>query len=404
MPLFSVITPTHDPKFLGDAFRSLRHQPPNWEWIIRVNGPQCGADDIPREIREDSRVTVTLGDAAENQPIGYLKSMAFHSGSGEYLVELDHDDMLAPGVLARLAEVIEQERPDFLYTDTAVFVETIRGPMLSPVYDERHGWESYDVRVFGHKLRACRAFPATPRSLCEVFYAPDHVRVWRKEFYRQLQGHNVELPVLDDLDLIARSYLAGGKFRHVPTCGYLYRRHAGNAHQALYGEIVARTPELRRKYLPKLVDAWCLREDLPKLQWSFDANPSIMPTTQPNQAGLIEMSGSLWRQAYSQIATRVEEAYTQLVPGGWLVIRCPSVTGYNHWGVGLKSYWHPLAFRVFCDREEHRVLRNETGQACRFRFQLVESHEEADPKTGEVTVTAYLCALKGQRQPGRVLI
>jgi len=97
--LISVFTPSHDPRFLGDAYESLvRQSLPEWEWIVLLNkGAQW------RPPREDPRVRISRA-SSRLRGIGALKRAACELASGDILVELDHDDVLTRGCLAAVAD------------------------------------------------------------------------------------------------------------------------------------------------------------------------------------------------------------------------------------------------------------------------------------------------------------
>ena len=56
-------------------------------------------------------------------------------------------------------------------------------------------------------------FPATPGinpfSIRTIYAQPNHIRVWKKEFYHKIGGHNTEYSVLDDQELLIRTFLNG---------------------------------------------------------------------------------------------------------------------------------------------------------------------------------------------------
>jgi hypothetical protein len=110
-----------------------------------------------------------------------------------------------------------------------------------------------------------RTFPLDARSLAEIFYAPDHVRVWRTETYRALGGHDATLAVCDDFDLICRTYLSGAKFAYIADCLYLYRIRGdgGNTWIKRNAEIQKTQAAVSRKYVRGLTVEWCRREGLP---------------------------------------------------------------------------------------------------------------------------------------------
>src|SRR6185369_4539633 len=117
-PKFTVFTPLHEAgnAFILEAYNSLRAQTfMSWEWVIVQN--RGGV--VPHEIMQDVRVIpVRGGDAIEG--IGALKKYACSFGSGDYLVELDADDLLAPHALESIAEN-SIGGVEFLFSDFAEF-------------------------------------------------------------------------------------------------------------------------------------------------------------------------------------------------------------------------------------------------------------------------------------------
>ena len=70
---------------------------------------------------------------------------ALSLASGEFVVLLDHDDLLTPGVLAAAAEVIAAEpRLDYLYTDEDHL--TLAGTTFHPTY--KPDWSPERFRSF----------------------------------------------------------------------------------------------------------------------------------------------------------------------------------------------------------------------------------------------------------------
>src|SRR6476646_6787363 len=84
----SVFTPSHNPRWLDDCYRSLAAQTlPDWEWIVLLNG-KSGAWAPPQA---DPRVRV---QRAGVKGVGAAKRAACEIAAGDLLVELDHDDVL----------------------------------------------------------------------------------------------------------------------------------------------------------------------------------------------------------------------------------------------------------------------------------------------------------------------
>src|SRR5215471_14006635 len=103
MPRFSVFTPTHRPRYLDECFESLRRQScQDWEWVVVLNG---GAAWRPAD--PDDRIRVIVADGVSG--VGALKRLACEQASGEILVELDHDDLLAPDALEEVGRAFDSE-------------------------------------------------------------------------------------------------------------------------------------------------------------------------------------------------------------------------------------------------------------------------------------------------------
>ncbi len=357
----------------------------------------------------DKYVPTPSTDIVKKPKIGALKRFACDQCKGEILCELDHDDMLVPGILEKIIETAKAGG-EFIYSDSAVFL-TDRGDMPMG-YGEMHGWETYEFRVYGKDFLATRAFPPTPRSLCEIYYAPDHIRCWTRKAYYGAGGHDPELTVGDDHDLICRTYLAGFEFKHTESCGYLYRNHPGNTVKAYNAAIQVQQGRNRDNYLHKLIDEWCRRHShgyldikarmKTQLKWGDDGKPRIEIGT--SKIGCIRCYDFLQLIPQEHQTDIMNELYRILVPGGWLCAAVPSTSGDGAFAPHHKSYWNPFVFVYYCDREYSRHV----GSSVKCRFQRVRCFDSFPDKTHEKARFKYtyadLCALKGQRQPGLVEI
>ena len=89
-----VFTPTHRPDYINDAFESLLAQSnADREWVLVPNGGAAISD----RIRTHAQVRIVPApDWASRLGVGSLKRFACEHCTGEYLVELDHDDLLTP--------------------------------------------------------------------------------------------------------------------------------------------------------------------------------------------------------------------------------------------------------------------------------------------------------------------
>ena len=199
--------------------------------------------------------------------VGALKRQLCDRAIGPVLLELDHDDILTPDCLAEVAAAIaDPAQPVFVYSDFVQFWPD----HTSHVFKTKDGWETYPFEYGDRLYTAMRAFEPTPSSLRQIYYAPNHVRAWTQAAYTAVGGHDPELPVCDDHDLICRMYLAGVIFRHIPKVLYLYRERANepsvqNSYRSFHDEGTLERVHHRNqnRYTWKLIHSWCVRNELP---------------------------------------------------------------------------------------------------------------------------------------------
>ena len=73
------------------------------------------------DIRTDPRFRVVRGE--RNLGIAGNTNEAIRLARGEYIALCDHDDLLTPDALWRMAEAIEKTHPDLLYSDEDMVTE-----------------------------------------------------------------------------------------------------------------------------------------------------------------------------------------------------------------------------------------------------------------------------------------
>lgn len=397
--MFSVFTPTHRPDYLLDAYRSLKQQTrQDWEWLLLPNGE---SSSIPDDIKQDSRVKIVTSKAKPG--IGLMKHTLCAAASGEYLVELDHDDELFPQALEHLAEKFDSGA-DFVYSDTLVWDVERQDSVL---YDSSYGWDYGRCEYNGRTYPINKSFEPTAASLAQLQYAPDHVRSWRTSFYRTVGGHNPDMLGGDDHDLLVRSYLAHGKFAHTGHCDYLYRKHAGCTHRGpLHKEIWRQAEITRNKHAHNLIREWCLRENLRDMQMVWPRDRNLLANLDGKLPIAANSHGRIWLFDVLQYLSGpravwlFNELYRVLAPGGWLCIAVPRYSSPAAHGPGIKSSWSELSFQPFTDSE---YSSQDPSIACKFHaarcFVATPQHIKIDAADSQY-VFADLCALKGQRQAG----
>ncbi|WP_133913124.1 glycosyltransferase [Streptomyces sp. NBC_00582] len=255
-PRFSVFTPSHRPRFLDECLATLQAQTcPDWEWIVLLNNGARWRPEHP-----DERIRVVIAD--EVTGVGAAKRRACELARGEILVELDHDDLLAKACLAELGKAFDAH-PEavFVYSNTAQITED--GGRDETRFDETFGWQYEDVTVDGRRLLQVVSLAPTPHNVAYIWYAPNHVRAFRKESYEKAGGYDASRTVLDDQDLMCRLFHLGD-FHHINRCLYLQRVHSANTQcdPEINAHIQRETVTLYDKYIEANALAWTHRRGL----------------------------------------------------------------------------------------------------------------------------------------------
>jgi glycosyltransferase involved in cell wall biosynthesis len=407
----SLFTPTNNTEYLYEAYVSLKLQTvTDWEWVIVPNGNDV---TIPEAIANDSRVKVVT-DSDNLYNIGALKRKAVDHCSGDVFIEFDHDDLLVPG--ASLQQIKDKflEGAGFVYSDTAVFRflkdkqwRDKEAPKFKEfIYSEQHGWLNYPFKLYGRELKASKCFDVTPRALAEIYYCPDHVRSWSRQAYYAAGGHNPDLPVCDDQELMIKTYLAGFKFAHTGYCNYLYRKHDSNTVILRNAKIQELTQQFKTSYLNLMVKEWVKRNkysildltELRKTGWSLKRD--LLQGFGQDRFGHIVANMELQKFKGKHVREFMNAAYKALVPGGYLTIIVPEVhSGMGFGDVEWKSYYSAISMQPYTMKQHARA----NGKVeCRFQqIDCVSMYPSDWHKQNNFKFLKFeLCALKGQRQPG----
>ena len=294
---FSIFTPSHNLKRIERTIKSVADQSfKDFEWIICLNNEGVKqVDELSSKLKGTGIKFNIFTWEGDTDKIGALKKECCNKAQGELLVELDHDDELSPDCLEEIDKAHTVHKADFYYSDDIDIVEET-GESIAP-YSEEGGWKYYTCPRSG--MIATRAFSPDPLSFGYIWYAPNHVRVWRKDFYTSINGHDESMDILDDHDLLARTYIHG-KIYHIEKPLYIYWRHSENT---CYGEKNAKiqilTKSLHDKYIQDLASKWSDINDLKKVdlcchQYKQDGFVGVDGYPYPNVDVVYDLDKPYW--------------------------------------------------------------------------------------------------------------
>lgn len=380
--MLSIFTPTHNPRYLERLSASLAAQTcQNFEWLILPNG-------TARDVRASLPQARVLPHAGDVPSIGALKWLACKQAHGDVLVEVDHDDELTPDCLAELTAAFADPAVDFAYSNCV----GINADGTPHTYSTRFGWEYRPLTLHGHTQLEAVAFPPSPASFSRIWFAPNHVRAWRRSAYEKLGGHNPSMAVLDDQDLLCRTYTAGG-VRHVDKCLYVQHYHAGQSYVAgnTNATIQTKTLDLHDQYIEPLALRWCNLEGLQAVDLCCGRNctagylgvdlvhgPIRADLNEPwpfpdNSVGVFRAHDAL-EHLRNPIHT-MQEIQRCLAPGGWLLSETPSTDGRGAWQDPTHvSFWNENSFWYYTRAAQAAFI----GTPVRFQAVRLLTHFPSD--------------------------
>ena len=156
--------------------------------------------------------------------IGKVKNTVSLLCRGEILVELDHDDALTPWCLNLVVNTFKaNDKIGFVYTDFAEIYED----NTSHTYESGWGmgYGSYTKQYYNDTwISVANSININPITITNIVGVPNHLRCWKKEIYMKMGGHNCDLPVADDYELLLKTFL-NTTFVRIPHLCYLQYRN-----------------------------------------------------------------------------------------------------------------------------------------------------------------------------------
>lgn len=209
-PKFSVVVPVYNPqpKLLAEMIESVRVQSyANWELCL---ADDCSTDPAVHEMlrdyaARDPRIKVVFRE--KNGHICAASNSAIELATGEFIVLVDHDDLIDPDALLLVAREIN-DHPDamIIYTDEDKI--SVAGKRYGPYF--KSDW---------NKLLAYA-----------VNYV-SHLGIYQTELVRKIGGFRLGYEGSQDHDLLLRcsEHIAAQQIRHIPKVLYSWRASPGSA-------------------------------------------------------------------------------------------------------------------------------------------------------------------------------
>lgn len=200
----------------------LNQTNPNWEWVLHDDSDN--ENDAQRlenffQKIKDPRIKYYRFNEQSAASVGQSKKRAANLCTGDYLAELDHDDLLMPELTDTVLK--NGDGFDFIYSNCASIIindddSFSPGEYFQPGFAMGYGAYRTTTAINPlngnpYEYQECLCAPINPKTIRHIVSVPNHIRIWAKKFYDTIGGHNADLGVADDYELVVRSFINGGR-------------------------------------------------------------------------------------------------------------------------------------------------------------------------------------------------
>jgi hypothetical protein len=169
----------------------------------------------------------------------------------------------------------------FVYTDCA---EVIGDDHINATYPDGwgFGYGSYRYGEYYERDYMVTNYPSiNSKTIRHIVGVPNHARAWTSKFYHSIGGHNKNLHVADDYELLVRTFL-NTRMTHVKHFGYIQYHHGNNTQTVRNAEIqrlvkliwLAYEEDIHNRFIELGVDDFIWNDGM--LMWEME-NPENTP-------------------------------------------------------------------------------------------------------------------------------
>lgn len=201
----SILTPVFNVEpYLAACLQSISSQMTDGVEVILLDDRSTdGSPRLCAEFCERSRGAVRLFSHKENRGVGASRNALLESAAGDYVWYVDSDDMILPGTVARLHEIIRTHAPDMILGD----------------YLKKSRWRSSFAGA-SNELKSDRA------DLVRGVFANRRLHLWSKVCRRSLWGNDLRFPdvrCFEDVAVTPWLLLRARTYYHDPQPWIFYR-------------------------------------------------------------------------------------------------------------------------------------------------------------------------------------
>lgn len=178
------------------------------------------------QARHPGRMRVVTHPA--NRGIAVTRNTLLDQARGDYLWFVDSDDLMAPGSIAALREVLAKQRTDIVLCDFRIIRESDGNADESPRSRSRQCARDAHVCTFDGRADVVSR---NRDHLIRGLFGPGHLHAWSKIVRRAAWPPELRFAqnrAFEDLALMPRVALSMRSFIHVPQAWVSYRQRPGS--------------------------------------------------------------------------------------------------------------------------------------------------------------------------------
>ena len=233
-PWLSVLVPVYGvAPYLDACIASILEQDGEGVEVVFVDDASRDGEDAilaAWQARHPDRVRVVTHPA--NRGIAAARNTLLEHARGEYLWFVDSDDLMVPGSIPALREVLAKQRPDMVLCDFRTIREFDAADGESPTEASRKRNRKRVRDAHVHSFDGPGNVLSDSRDrLVDGLFSRGHMHPWSKIVRRAawpVELRFIEKRVFEDLALFSRLALAMRSFVYVPQVWITYRQRSGS--------------------------------------------------------------------------------------------------------------------------------------------------------------------------------
>jgi len=222
--LVSVCIPTFNKEdYLLECLRSVHRQTYLKKEIIVVD--DCSEDqtqDVLRFARQEG-IKLTVHKLPVRRGTAWAQNIAYYLSSGEFIMNMDSDDVIHPDKILKQIEALKDEEVDFVGTNFTIFRDNADFPMTK----DGGKWLKYDPEEIEESYLFNRVH-------CMCFGSI----MWKAQVIEHIGGMTKEFIGTEDYEMCYRAFTKGFKGANIREPLYYYRSNETQRSKVFHGSSV----------------------------------------------------------------------------------------------------------------------------------------------------------------------